>query len=84
MKKRRASLPARIAGTIAGGVRQRQQEREPRAVLYDANGMLRVVPPDSDAQRELIEVAERLVELALEDGGAQPAEPADASEAPPE
>jgi len=69
VKERRASIPARIADTIAGGVRRRQQEREPRAVIYDSSGAPRVVPAGSDDQRELIEIAERVVEAAM-DGAA--------------
>ena len=74
MKERQDSIAARIAGTIAGGVRRRQQEREPRALVYDATGEPRVVPPGSEAHAGLIESAEVLVEIALDDGGAQQAE----------
>ena len=38
MKERQDSIAQRIAGTIAGGMRRRQQEREPRALVYDAAG----------------------------------------------
>ena len=68
MKDRQDSLAARIAGTIAGGVRRRQEQREPRAVTYDASGEPRVVAPGSDEHAAMIESAERLVELALDDG----------------
>ena len=80
MKERQDSLAARIADTISGGVRRRQQEREPRAVLYDAAGEPRIVPAGSEAQADLIEAAERLVEVALDDGdAADPGEDDDAS-----
>jgi hypothetical protein len=77
VKERQDSLAARIADTITSGVRRRQQDREPRAVLYDAAGEPRIVPPGSDAQAELIEAAEALVELGLEVGGPPPDELAD-------
>jgi hypothetical protein len=70
VKERQDSLAARIADTIAGGVRRRQQGREPRAILYDAEGEPRIVPVGGYAQAELVEAAERLVEIALEAGDA--------------
>jgi len=82
VKERQDSLAARIAGTIAGGVRRRQQEREPRALLYDAGGEPRILPPGSDAHAELIEAAARVVDVALGDAGdadeAGDADPGDA------
>ena len=69
MKERQDSLAARIAGTIAGGVRRRQQDRTPRALVYDAAGEPRVVAPGSDAQVALIEAAEALVDLVLVEPG---------------
>lgn len=69
MKERQDSLAARIADTISGGVRRRAQEREPRAVLFDAAGEPRIVPPGSEAHAQLIEAAERLVEIAVGKGG---------------
>ena len=65
MKERQDSLAARIADTISGGVRRRAQDREPRAVLFDAAGEPRIVPPGSEAHGELIEAAERLVDIAV-------------------
>jgi hypothetical protein len=70
VKERQDSIAARIAGTIAGGVRRRQQDRTPRALVYDATGEPRVVPPGSDEQRALIEAAEAVVDAVLgEEGG---------------
>jgi hypothetical protein len=74
MKERQDSLAARIAGTIAGGVRRRQQEREPRALVYDESGEPRVVAPGTEAHARLVETAEALVEIALNEGGPQRAE----------
>ena len=72
MKERQDSLAARIAGTIAGGVRRRQQEREPRALVYDASGEPRVVAPGGPEHAGLVESAERVVDVALD--GDEPAE----------
>jgi hypothetical protein len=82
VKERQDSFAARIAGTITGGVRRRQQEREPRALVYDASGEPRVVPPGSEAHARLVETAEVLVEVAIDEGGAQRPEP-DQEGAPP-
>jgi hypothetical protein len=65
MKDRQDSLAARIAGTIAGGVRRRQQDRTPRALVYDATGEPRVVPAGTDGQLALIASAEALVEIVM-------------------
>jgi hypothetical protein len=85
VKDRQDSIAARIAGTIAGGVRRRQQDRTPRALVYDATGEPHVVPAGSEQQVALIEAADALVEIAL--AGAEPEEePAadDGHGAPPE
>jgi hypothetical protein len=75
VKDRQDSIAARIAGTIAGGVRRRQQDRTPRALVYDAAGEPRVVPSGSDEQFALIESAEALVDVVM------PADEAAADEA---
>ena len=80
MKDRQDSLAARIAGTIAGGVRRRQQDREPRALVYDASGEPRVLPPGSEHHAPLVETADLLVEIALDEGGAERAEPDEGDE----
>jgi hypothetical protein len=67
VKERQDSIAARIAGTIAGGVRRHQQEREPRALVYDAAGEPRVVPTASDTHAELVAAAEAVVAAALDD-----------------
>ena len=66
MRDQRSSIAARIADTISGGVRRRQREREPRAVVYDAAGEPRIVPPGSDEQADLIEAAHALISLCGE------------------
>jgi hypothetical protein len=67
VKERQDSIAARIAGTITGGMRRRQQERTPRALVYDRSGESRLVPPGSEAHAALIETAEALVGIALAD-----------------
>jgi hypothetical protein len=70
VKERQDSIAARIAGTITGSVRRRQQDRTPRALVYDAAGEPRVVPPGSDAHAGLVEAAAALVDIALDDPAA--------------
>ena len=90
MKDRQDSIAARIAGTIAGGVRRRQQGRTPRALVFDATGEPRVVAAGTDEQLGLIAAAEELVEIVIGEEAAEPdaateeadAEPADDAPAP--
>jgi hypothetical protein len=65
VKDRQDSIAARIAGTITGGVRRRQQDRTPRALVYDAAGETRVVPAGSEEQLALIEAANTMVDVVL-------------------
>jgi len=73
VRDQRSSIAARIADTITGGVRRRQREREPRALVYDATGEPRIVPVGSEEQLGLIDAAERLIELAGDRGETPPA-----------
>lgn len=83
MKERQDSIAARIAGTIAGGVRRRQQDRTPRALVYDASGEPRLARAGSDEQAGLIAAADAVVDVVLgdqavldeaePDGGPEPA-----------
>jgi hypothetical protein len=72
VKERQDSIAARIAGTIAGGVRRRQQEREPRALVYDERGEPRVIAPGSEEHGGLVESAEALVDIALDGDRQEP------------
>lgn len=49
---------------VAGAVRRRQREREPRVLLYSGPGEPRVLAPGAKGHDELIDVAERMVALA--------------------
>lgn len=53
-----------VAEGVAGAMRRRQREREPRVLLYSAPGTPHVLPPGAKGQDDLIDIAERLVELA--------------------
>jgi hypothetical protein len=72
VKDQRSSIAARIADTITGGVRRRQKEREPRAIVFDASGEPRIVAAGSDEQVALIEAAEELIALTGASGPATP------------
>ena len=50
-----------LAGEVAASVRRRQQDREPRVVLYDAAGRARVLRAGEGGREEIIEAAERLL-----------------------
>ena len=53
-----------VAEGVAGAMRRRQREREPRVLLYGAPGMPRLLPPGAKGQDALIELAEEIVALA--------------------
>jgi len=79
MKERRGPLVRTmglVAETVAGTVRRRRQGRMPRALVYDADGHPRLVPPGGEAHERLVEIAETLVALAAEERGGE-LDPAD-------
>jgi hypothetical protein len=53
-----------VAEGVAGAMRRRQREREPRVLLYGAPGDPRLLAPGAKGQDDLIDLAERLVDLA--------------------
>jgi hypothetical protein len=63
---------AKIADTITGTMRRRQRDREPRILLYGADGRPRTLPLSDDAHPAIVEVAEKLVVLAT--GRSEPEE----------
>ena len=80
MKEKRGPLGrtvGMVAETVASTVRRRRQDRMPRALVYDAEGHPRVVPPGGEAHAKLVETAESLIALAAEErgGGPEPDEP---------
>ena len=54
---------AKPADTFTATMRRRQRDREPRVLLYPADGRPRRVPPEDGAHAEIVEIAGRLVEL---------------------
>ena len=52
-----------VAEGVAGAMRRRQREREPRVLLYRAPGDPWLLPPGAKGQDDLIDVAERIVAL---------------------
>ena len=63
----RRTRPVRASGMaegVAAAVRRRQREREPRVALYDASGSAQVLAPAAPGYDDLLELAERMVELA--------------------
>ncbi|HEX2070113.1 MAG TPA: hypothetical protein VHF90_00510 [Thermoleophilaceae bacterium] len=53
-----------MAEGVAGAMRRRQREREPRVLLYKGPGDPRVLPPGAKGQDDLIDLAEEIVALA--------------------
>lgn len=64
---------AKIADTITGTMRRRQRDREPRVLLYDADGRPRTLQPSDDSHPAIVEAAQKLVVLAT--GRVQAEEP---------
>jgi hypothetical protein len=60
-----------VTDTVAGTVRRRRQGRMPRALVYDGDGRPRLVPPGSGEHERMVELAESLVALALEERGGE-------------
>ena len=71
MRERRKGPIGRAAG-LAGGVaatmRRMQREREPRVLVYDESGYARLVQPDGRGHQRLLDIADRMVQLADEPG----------------
>jgi hypothetical protein len=55
---------AGLAGGVAATVRRMQREREPRVLVYDETGYARLVQPEGRGHQHLLDIAERMVELA--------------------
>jgi hypothetical protein len=53
-----------IAESLAAGAKRRQQAREPRVLIYDDAGEPRVLHAGMKGRDELVEIAERMVEIA--------------------
>jgi hypothetical protein len=53
-----------LAETLAAGAKRRQQAREPRVLIFDDAGEPRLLHPGMKGRDEIVELAERMVELA--------------------
>lgn len=61
-----------VAEGVAAAVRRRQREREPRVSLHFAPGDPRVLPPGAKGHDEILDIADRMIELVDEaEGGAR-------------
>ena len=67
MKEQRKGALGRVgdlAETLAAGAKRRQQAREPRVLVYDDHGEPCVWHAGMKGRDEMVEIAERMVELA--------------------
>jgi len=54
-----------LAEDVVAGMRRRQEEREPRVVVYDSAGHSRVVP-DGVERAQILDVADEMIDLTAE------------------
>lgn len=67
MKERRKGPIGRaadLAEGVAAAVRRMQREREPRVLVYDQTGYARVLQPESRGHAQVLEIGERMIQLA--------------------
>jgi hypothetical protein len=79
VKERRGPLGqlSGLAENVVGAVRRRQRGREPRVILYDAEGHPQVLRPSADEHPDIVEKADDLIGLTRRDGrAAEPESPA--------
>ena len=62
MRERRNQFE-KIADTISGWSSRRQRAREPRVLVFGADGRPQLIRPEGDGHAAIVEVAERLVVL---------------------
>lgn len=70
MKEKRKGPIGRAAGLaedVAAAVRRMQREREPRVLVYDQTGYARLLQPEARGHERILEVAERMAQLAAEE-----------------
>ncbi len=72
MKERRGAVgrASGIADQLSAAMRRRQQSRESRVLVYDADGQPRLCRPGSEGHEALLATSERMVALVLERGAA--------------
>jgi hypothetical protein len=66
-KERKGPLGAvaGLAEDLVAGMRRRQEEREPRVVVYDSAGHARVMPDGVERER-ILDVADEMIDLTAE------------------
>ena len=67
-RRARSGRVVGIAEGVAAAVRRRQRDREPRVFLYRQAGAAHLVAPSAPGYDELLEIADRMLELAGEPG----------------
>ena len=70
MKEKRKGPIGRAAGIaegVAAAVRRMQREREPRVLVYDQTGYARLVQPEARGHERILEIGERMVEIAADE-----------------
>jgi hypothetical protein len=66
VKERKGPFGLMVGGIVDSVVqtaKRRAQDREPRALVYDASGRPRLLKPGEDGREELVETAGGLIEL---------------------
>ena len=74
MKEKRKGPISRAAGIaegVAAAVRRMQREREPRVLVYDQTGYARLVQPEARGHERILEIAERMVQIAAGEDDAE-------------
>jgi hypothetical protein len=59
---------AGIAEGVAATVRRMQREREPRVLVYDQTGYARLVQPEARGHERILEIGERMIQIASGEG----------------
>jgi hypothetical protein len=73
VKERKGALSRAtgLAGGMAATMRRIARDREPRVLIYDSAGHARLLQPGARGQARVLELAERMVELANPPRGAK-------------
>jgi hypothetical protein len=74
MKERRRGPIARATGLaegVAAAMRRGRREREPRVLVYDETGFARLVEPESRGFDDMLDAAERMLDLVEPPRGGQ-------------
>ena len=78
MKERKGPFGLMVGGIVDSVVqtaRRRAQDREPRALIYDASGRPRLLKADDPSREELVATGGRLIELLGPSAVEEDAEP---------